>query len=149
MSKKFNRITQGPSSFELVEIEDPAAGADFFFSFEDGYTYRIQSMNFLLTCSAVVADRWPYIEIRRGGRYIGFLSPAGKIIASEAVNFHWMHGLTNSDASAVTPHIICQLPRNLYLIGKDVLRTATFNIDVGDQLTEVVLYLQKWPMIED
>jgi hypothetical protein len=149
MSEKFNRIVQGPSSMKLVRVEDPSVGGEVVYQFDEGYTYRIQSLNFLLTTSAVVDDRWPYLTLLRGGDYVAFLIPAGKTVASEAIRYHWHHGATIGDVSAIYPHVVSQLARNLYVVGGDILITETLGIDVGDQYSEINLNLQKWPVAED
>jgi len=149
MSKKFNRVTQGPFTLEHLRPPDPAAGAEFVHIFEDGYTSRILSLRLTVTNDGLGAPLIVGLHHYHGDLDSLFVAST----VGQAINTVWTHfflpNILSVDLSLTRQLVITRLPGNYLVIGSDRLETDILNLGGGDQISNILLYLQKWPILEE
>jgi len=149
MSKKFNRVTKGPSSLEIITIPNPAAGAEFSIPLPEGYTYLILSLTFGLVTSVVVAVRMAVIRSYLGDRILWIALGEGSQVASEDLIWNFACGGIRNDFSIFAPIMTADLPTRVFIPGGTRLDSQILFLDAGDQLYNIYAYVQKWPILED
>lgn len=147
MSEKFIRVTSGPSSLEVVEVEDPSAGQNFSTILDEGYTYLLLSCSFQLVASVVVATRIALIEFHLGTHLLTVIPPEGTQVASETLKYRFYVNAYPLDMSAASTDMVARLPARFFIPGGVRIVSDIYAIDVADQISDVTLYLQKWPVL--
>jgi len=149
MSKKFNRVTSGPSSLEIVTIPDPAIGDNFTIPLEEGYSYFAISLTFHLDTNAIVALRIPIIRALLADRTLWVAVGEGSQVNDEILLWNFCVGGFRQDFSALGAIMVADLPPGVFIPGGSRLVSDTLFLNAGDQLYNVYAYLQKWPILED
>lgn len=147
MTEKFIRVTSGPSALEIIVLDDPAAGQNFSTILDEGYTYLVMSCTFTLTTSVVVANRQASLDFHLATHPLISAPPQGLQVASEALIYSFYINASVIDLSATSADIIARLPSRLYVPGGVRIGSSVNGIDVGDQISDITLYLQKWPVL--
>lgn len=147
MSEKFIRVTAGPSELEIREIEDPAVGQNFSTILTEGYTYLVLSCSFTLEASVVVATRFILMGYYLAGVRLAAIPAIGSQVAGEKLEYSFYSNAHATDQSGSSLSMINRLPQRLYLPGGVRIESAIFAMDVGDQISDVSLYFQKWPVL--
>ena len=149
MSKKFNRVTSGPSSLEIINVPAPAVATDFAYTLEEGYTYFLQALTFTYAADANAANRimLPYIYL---ADKLLWVKPHTYIVTlNETIVFNLVAGGDDIDHSATFSLISLRLSNKIYLPGETRITSNTTNMQVGDQISDIFLHVQKWPILED
>lgn len=147
MSEKFIRVTSGPSAFEIVEIDNPAVGQDFSIILEEGYTYRILSCTFTLVASAIVATRQVIVKYCLADFLLAVMTIQGNQIASETLIYNFYSNAYSADHSGSSLNMVNHWPQRFFLPGGVRVHSDVHALDVGDQISDISLYLQKWPVL--
>lgn len=124
-------------------IQNPAAGANLSITLGTGGIFRFITLIFGLTTSATVANRVTTIVFTHGGVAIFRVqsptlrtaSTAGQMIVS---NFGTFAAGGNSDLHIPTP-------KDFFVPGQTVITTDIVNIQAGDVITGVTLYVEFFP----
>lgn len=129
---------------EHILIPDPAAGAVWSHTVDGGYSERLVSARWVLTCSAVVADRFPVLYLAdTNGTKVLCVWAGGTITAGEAVgvNLAGEYTLQSDYGGAET---FGPMPNRIVPPG--YVWTATVqNMDAGDQQSAIVLTIDRFP----
>lgn len=148
-SSQTARLMAAPPGFavgwqEPVYIPDPAAGAVWDHVVDGRYSERLVSVAFALTTSAVVGSRFPQVELVDTNGKVVLSVPAGDtVVASSTVNPVLM---LNAPAFAFgsaggtfgfIPDILVPPGWSWQLV--------VFGIDPGDQVSDVILVVQRFP----
>lgn len=129
---------------EPVYIPAPAAGANWSFTGDGRYFTRVLAITNRFATSAVVANRFPSMQLTdTNGVVISSVSAGGSIPASTSVTPYLMVGgpaYANGNVGATFGF----LPDLLIPPGW-VWQSSAANLDVGDQFSNVVLLVQRFP----
>lgn len=147
MSEKFIRVTSGPSELEIIEVEDPSAGHNFSTILMEGYTYLLLACSFTLETSVVVASRIALIEFHLATHPLLVAPPEGLQSASETLKYRFYVNAYPLDLSAASGDMVARLPSRFFFPGGVRIFSSVHAIDVADQISNVTLYLQKWPVL--
>lgn len=125
---------------------DPAAGANMAFNLPADYIYRINSVEFVLTTDANVANRcvrlMPFCQTIELSR----ITSLSNQIASASVIYTFA---LNIGHASVTNLIGMNSFPDLGLLESDVhLETAILNLQVGDQISAICVTTHRWPILQ-
>lgn len=129
---------------EPVYLPNPAAGATWKFTVDGRYHTRVISIRWGYAASGVVVNRFPMLTLRDANGTIVFRSPAmqqiiaGNNLAMNSYRFGYTDFAQNqAEQFSGLPDVL--LPPGWSWSG-DVV-----NIDAGDQISGVVLLVQRYP----
>lgn len=130
---------------EIIQVvpADPAAGADLSYLLPNNYTYRILNLSFTYVCDGNAANRYFTLTITNAGvRALWTVNNVPSTLGQTSiVNIaEWAEPAT---ATAVGVRLV-PLPRELIIPGNYTLATAINGIQVGDQISLVSIWLQRW-----
>lgn len=129
---------------DVVYVPAPAVGTSWSYKVDGRYFERLVGVRFVLVTSAVVANRFPvlYLQDQNGVNVLsvwaGGTVPASK---TNGVNLSPWYSLQSNYGGAET---FGPLPNMLVPPGYSWVSTVQ-NIDVGDQVSGVVLTVQRFP----
>ncbi len=126
----------------------PAAGAEILDTVPDGVLWRLVAVSFDLSTSVDVATRRVVFVVDTG--------PVGPIVIRSSANVDQLASLTfryQGAALGTAPGVIdsatnlylMPLPPALYLRPGFRLRTVTAGLQVSDQYTQAVYFVEEWP----
>jgi len=149
MSKRFNRVAEGPFSLDIIDVVTPAAGAEFSHKLEEGYTYFLHSVTFYLQSSVVANNRIVILEAYLADRLLFTKPHVYTQVANELLLYNFVAGGTDVDLSVALQLLTFRLPSTPFIPGGTRVLSNTALLDVGDQFSGIYLYVQKWPILED
>lgn len=121
----------------------PAAGAGFNHKVPGNQWERLCAVRFTIATSAVVATRIPKITFADADGNVFCEAPAGASLpASTTINVSWMLGAAGSQTGQ-SLDTVAGLPDLMLYPGLQWTLTAD-RIDVGDQVSNVVFYVQEY-----
>jgi hypothetical protein len=131
-SGRFIHPSEGPGFMHRINQANPGAGLDFSFQATAGQRWRVQSLVASLTTSAAVANRQVHALVQdSGGTTYWNESALAVQAAGTTVVYSFGPGLTPQTTTDGVQ--IVGLPSNLILAQTDLIKTATTNIQAGDQ----------------
>lgn len=120
----------------------PAAGADFSFTVTAGQTWQLQSLRAVLTTSAAVASRQPYLTVDDGANALLYIPNTTAVTASLTRDFNYANfGATWTSADSSEYQI--PLPPLVLTAGYRI-RAITVNLQAGDQWSGVYLTYRQY-----
>lgn len=131
-----------------VAPSNPSAGADWTNTFSTGQTntttYRIavQSVHFILTSSATVANRQVCLQWKNGATVIFQACANGVQTATQVVSYDFMPGIAPSGTAGL--QFMVPLPAGFMLSSNNILASSTTGIQVGDQISNIQISLMEW-----
>lgn len=134
---------EGPGFLTSANIGSPAAGNNFTFTMLAGTVKRIMSVTFRLVADANVANRRPILEVVTGG-ILSHSFPAFTTQAAGTTFDTSFMPIGSYFTSAVSGVMITFLSQDLYLKGGDILRSRVDAMQVGDQLSNIVMHYEEW-----
>lgn len=120
-----------------VQVPQPAAGADWTITVPAGVLWRLVSAFGLLATSSAVANRTAVLSIGDGDTEFCRIPATGVQAASLTESYTWGVGL---DSENTGPSQSQAIPEYVLHAGA-IVKSATANVDVGDQWSAVVLYV--------
>src|SRR6267142_1490704 len=129
---------------EPVYIPNPAAGQNWKFKVDGRYFTRVLSVTFVLQTSAVVANRFPQLQLLdSNGVLITEIGAGGTVVATSNLQNYLTVG---------NPFISAGASGGSFGYMPDLLippdwswQSQVFGIDAGDQLSGIVLLVQRFP----
>jgi len=129
---------------EPVYIPNPAAGQNWKFKVDGRYFTRVLSVTFVLQTSAVVANRFPQLQLLdSNGVLITAIGAGGTVVATSNLQNYLTVG---------NPFISAGASGGSFGYMPDLLippdwswQSQVFGIDAGDQLSGIVLLVQRFP----
>lgn len=136
--------TQDRPRYNYVPIADPAAGTNYVIKNTGVGDWLIVSMAFLFTTSAVVAQRIVEFNVDNGGNpYMRFGNSQG---APAGIAFHYTGFCGSNSIAANGRYTPMDFPQQGVLLPYGwTLRTSIQNLDVGDQLSQLVMQVLELP----
>lgn len=129
---------------EPVYLPQPAAGQNWKFKVDGRYFTRVLAMTFVLQTSAVVANRFPQLQlVDQNGVVITAVQAGGTVVASSNLQ-NYLTVNTPFGSGGASGGSFGNIPD--FLIPPDwSWQSAIFGIDPGDQLSGIVLLVQRFP----
>lgn len=129
--------------FETLVIADPAVGADFSQLMPNNFTYELLGVLYTLATSVTVINRFHRIQILDAG--VILISPTGLNAQTASVNStaSFFQG-ANDATSGITTQYTAPLPIRLNFPGNLTVRSQIINLQVGDQISGIILTYRKW-----
>lgn len=136
-------IPQNEGSHTIATTTDPAAGADVTIQVPTHERWRLHSVAFTLTASAVVATRLARIEIYSGLTLVESYGCTLGQVATDTWKYFAAEGLGYAVANFY-PHVGFGLPTKLILPPESILNITAAQMDVGDQFTNAFIVYESW-----
>ena len=134
--------TQGNGAILLIDIGNPAVGAEWIFTNTKNLLLRIISVNYSLETNATVATRRSSIDFFLASGEVDLVSPpATTQLTSLSRSYYWSN--ISPPASAFLTYIFGTLP-NAPITKNGSVRSFTENKQVGDVYTSVFLTVEQW-----
>ena len=129
----------------LIEVPQPAAGANFTQKFEAGALWRPLTVFFHLVTSAVVASREPGIQFADGDGKVFFrgVMDVG-IPASTGVDVSFGHGIGLGTEPAASGSAVALGFPDLVLPPGFTVSSTVVALDPGDQISTVRLWVEEY-----
>ena len=129
---------------EPVYLPQPPAGQNWKFKVDGRYFTRVLSVTFVLQTSAVVANRFPQLQLLdQNGVLVTAIGAGGTVVASSNLQNYLTVGNPFISAGA-SGGSFGYMPD--FLIPPDwSWQSQVFGIDPGDQLSGIVLLVQRFP----
>lgn len=123
----------------------PAAGLDWSFALSQFRRTRIHTINFSLTTSVAVANRFVRVRLDTGGSTISIVPSGFAQVASTTVNYAFGVGLAaiSSDPTLISAPIP-QFWENDVTNAFYHVSSQTLNLQAADQLSGVNIFLRQW-----
>lgn len=125
-------------------VTTPAAGANFSYILPAGYHYKLDALRFKIITDANVANRSIMLMFYRTGAPVLYYSSTLLVAEGFTRYFSMWAGLNTIDRSSFSQNV-CSLPAQIYLSPPEKIESDIKNIQVGDQLSEIVLTFRRWP----
>lgn len=137
--------TEGRGFTQAINPANPGAGNNFSFTFDQRFRWRLDSLAFKFTTSAVVANRSVRLLIGTVALFNMAIPAPGVQAASTTLDYTWGTGLPYG-ATDATFGFTAPLPANLEWSTASHLPliTSIGNIDVGDTITAVIIRATSW-----
>lgn len=146
--ERFIRDTSAPFNLDILPVDTPPAGTNFLIKLPDGYTYELLSITLQMVADANAANRNVVLEAHLGTDLI-FSAPAlGLQVATETLLYRFCPTNHPLDLSPTSGLMISTLPSPLPLPGATTITSLVDSIQVGDQMSNIRLYLKRWPILE-
>lgn len=126
-----------------ILVPSPAAGAGAVFALDSRFYWRFRTVRFLLTTSAVVANRFVTVDYcdPEGTRWVRNPAPVVQVasVAAQEYDFTW-RGL---QVSGIAGAPIFTALSDVWVPPGWQLQVNVANVDVGDQLAGIRVYMDK------
>jgi len=127
----------GTGTVRSITVTTPAAGAQFSLTVPAGVTWILNSVRAQLVTSAVVANRTPDLQVKDASGNIVMDAVAGTSQTASATDaWVWGPGLFTSTTLRQSDSV--GIPTGMRLNAGWVLQMNVFNMDVGDQWSQIV-----------
>ncbi len=126
-------------------VANPAAGIDFSIALAGNFRYHLLALKFRLATDVNVANRYPDIggtTVEGGGI---FIHSEAVVVASITVDIQWIADFPVHTAVAANRMSLGFGNAQLYN-GGGTINSNIRQIQVGDQLSTIVLRYRRWPM---
>jgi hypothetical protein len=140
---RFLHPTEGTGFMHRINQANPGAGTDFIFQATSAQRWRVQSLVATLTTSVTVANRQVHALVQDSGGTTYWNSAAVAVqAASTTVVYTFGPGLTPQTTTDGVQ--VVTLPANLILAQTDQIKSATTNIQAGDQWSLINMSVEQW-----
>jgi hypothetical protein len=132
----------GPGRVLCRSIANPAAGAEFIWTTPPNIRTRLIGVFATFVTSAVVANRLPTLSIDNGANVM-YIAPAPAVqVASTGIRYSWGSGV--SSVAPVGGNATISLPALMFVPVGGHVRSATNQIDPGDQWSTISFSTEEW-----
>ena len=111
-----------------------------------GLVYEIVSAKAKLTTSGVAGDRYVFLSVVSGTNEVEISSTDEALAATGVNSYHFGIGIMPYALSAVSglKDVFVTLPCCVEISAGETFRISAFNLDAGDQFSEVIFRYKKW-----
>lgn len=132
----------GTPAIEVITPSNPAAGADLATVIGNNKRLEIVGVQYTLAADATITTRIPNIRFAMGGTNMTFWDATG-LNASGTLILSWFAGLGETkNVSSIQRYN--PLPPGILLTEAAPITTLIFNLQAGDQLSNVVIWAKQW-----
>ncbi|MBA7539671.1 hypothetical protein ES705_31951 [subsurface metagenome] len=138
-------FAEGPGYLYMVIVSSPAAGSQSICTVPENVRWRVRSMIFSLTTSAVVADRGVYVEFwsKAMEAPVCIVSDVVAQVADTVVEYRGGLGGESRVGVASPLGVSLKLP-DMVLRGEMVIEAKASLLDANDQFGTWVLWVEEW-----
>ena len=129
---------------ERIILPAPAAGQQWSYKVDGRYVERLVAVNFALTTSAVVANRFPVVLLRDNNGVVIAEVPAGNAVAAASTVAAYLVNGSPNTAQGAAGNTYGFLPEIL-IPGDWTWGSGVGAMDPGDQLSAVTLLVHRFP----
>lgn len=133
---------EGPGRLRSITGTDPAAGAEISEAVPTGARWRVLSVRASLATSAVVANRQADLTLDDGANVFATLPTPGNLTASNTWRVSWFPGAVKD--ATLAEGTSSPLPTDTRVAAGARLRTATTNLDAGDNWSAPQYLVEEW-----
>lgn len=135
-------LTSGAGRLRAIVGTNPAPGAEISETVPVGARWQLRMFSFVLTASAVVANRAPVLTIDDGANVLWETGSAVLVTASQVATYRAGVGVPFFTYGTRAYHL--PLPGTLWLGAGARIRTVTGAIDVGDDYAAPVYHVEEF-----
>lgn len=136
-------VTAHQGQPEIITVGNPAAGANFDYVFPAQYRYRLFTVSWRLVADANVANRYIGYRVTGTGYDSLWIWSDSPVTAGQTRDIIFYVGHPGAP-SAVLTKIMGPLVNPVVWLGGMHLLSAMQNLQIGDQMSLVQIYLTKW-----
>lgn len=133
------------NALDRQTVGDPAVATDFLYTLPNAYQYLVQAILFRLACDANAANRFAAVEFFLQGRGLKLIPPF-----AQTANLTWNHrfyvGIDGLGAITDGDYSLTRLPYPFILQAGDTIASDVRNMQAGDQITSIDLFLYRMPL---
>lgn len=129
---------------EPVYVPAPAPGAQWVYKVDGRFTERVLSIRMVLTTSAVVANRFPRVQVTDHNGTVVISSLAGQSVAANSSLISNLFTGSSDNANGGAGDTFGDIPSLLIPPGWSWGSTVA-SMDAADQLSGIVLLVQRYP----
>lgn len=126
---------------ERVDISNPSVGVNFTHTVPANTAYKLLAIIYRIVTDANAANRGMRILITDGTKNRMILVPSNNVTASLTVDIAVAPGL---QSTLLANRLVHPMPDNLILRAASVISSAVSLIQVGDQLSLIELWVEKY-----
>lgn len=130
-----------PGNLRVVQITNPAAGADWVATVPTGARWKVYSFHALFTASATVANRQVEVIVDDGANIYWDSDAQVNITAGQAVSINDTGTNVPQGVFTTTQNLV--IPPQLQMAAGHRIRTATAGIQAGDQWSAINLLVEE------
>ena len=135
-------VRAGAGLIRCVAGPDPAAGAELTITVPQIAEWRVLGLRFVLVTSSTSANRQVDLVIDDGANTVLRIEPPAVQAASLTRGYNYGPGLPAR--TVLTAEFIAPLPVGLVLAGRWRIRTASTNLQAGDNFNGAYLWVEEW-----
>lgn len=127
----------------IAVVTSPAAGANFTYTFPAPYHYKLDGLRFKMITDGNAANRTIMLDIYTVG--VPPIYYSSTILQPESLTRYWhmWAGLNTIDRQSFS-QVIASFPPQIWLREGSIIATDIKNLQVGDQMSEIILYFRRW-----
>ncbi|OLD66044.1 MAG: hypothetical protein AUI52_05440 [Acidobacteria bacterium 13_1_40CM_2_68_10] len=125
----------------VLPSDDPVAGAEISLKVPGPGPFRLLCGVLTLIASAAVANRLVRIRLAHQGVQVFQLDAGAVQVATETRTYNLIPGVSQVGGSATASPVIA-LPPDVYLTDLSTFTTNTLALDVGDNFSSLVLFVE-------
>lgn len=129
---------------ERLILPDPAVGAQWLHTVDGRYYERLVTCRYAFATSAVVANRFPSVQLKDTDGKVVTVVPGGQNVAASATANAYLTVGAPAYAQGTSGNVIGFIPDLLVPPGWS-WGSVTGNMDAGDAFTGVLLVVQRFP----
>lgn len=133
-------------SLQVIQVQKPAAGAEFTHVFAGEFVRRIIAVSARLVTSAVVANRQMRLDVNAPEGRVLSVPMVANATATLTTELTWAEGITPPNTALYDGVLVAGFPDLIIPPGWS-LSTVTAAIDVGDQYSNVFIVCESWEAI--
>jgi hypothetical protein len=134
--------TEGPGWSRIMQIGNPAAGADWIATVPAGARWRVQAISETFTASAAVASRQAGLFLDDGANVYWANTAPTAITASQIVTISATGSSAPQGAAPFQQTIV--IPPGLFIPAGHRFKSTTVNIQAGDQYSAINILVEEW-----
>jgi hypothetical protein len=135
-------LTSGAGRLRAIVGTNPAPGVEILETVPTGARWQLRMFSFVLTASAVVANRAPVLTIDDGANVLWETGSAVLVTASQVATYRAGVGVPFFTYGTRAYHL--PLPGNLWLGAGSRIRTVTGAIDAGDDYAAPIYHVEEF-----
>ena len=140
---RFAYPAEGPGSVQETIVAQPAAGADWSYTFPAIGRYRVQQMCATFVTSAAAGNRIPRIQVfGYSGVVTWWAGPQAFVVPSASVKVNAASTCITTTVDGSSIHL--PLPSPLIMGSGEILQVSTTGLQAGDQWSSIVLTIEQW-----
>lgn len=132
----------GRGIMRAITGNDPAAGAEIAQGVEENSLWRLSSLRFGFTTSAVAANRRVRFVLSRGGNVVAVIPSQHVQTASTAIAY--TIAPFGFDSPLRDGEVLIALPNDIFLGEDDTIATSTISLQAGDDYGAPIISVEQW-----